>query len=147
MNWNKKLLCLPLLFFTIMAQAQNGPRERVKTLKVAFLTERLSLTSQEAQSFWPIYNEHEERIETFRRKERRQLAGRMMDAPDLSDQEAEKLLDELMTLHAEKLEANTQYLNKVRQVLSAKKTLLLIKAEEDFRKSLLQQFRKKRGGG
>ncbi len=146
MNWNKKLLCLPLLFFAIMAQAQNGPRERVKTLKVAFLTERLSLTSQEAQSFWPIYNEHEERMDTFRRKERRQLVGRMMDAPDLSDQEAEKLLDELMALHAEKLKADTQYLNKVRQVLSAKKTLLLIKAEEDFKKRLLHQFRKKRGG-
>lgn len=143
---NKKLIIIPVLLMAILVQAQDNARNKVKTLKVAFLTERLDLSSQEAQLFWPIYNEHEERMEAFRRKERRQIAGRWMDASDLSPQEAEKLLDELMVLQTQKLEANKQYLNEVRKVLSAKKTLLLIKAEEDFKKRLLQQFRKRRGG-
>ena len=143
---NKKLIILPMLLMAVLMHAQDNGREKVKTFKVAFLTERLDLSSQEAQLFWPIYNKHEERMEAFRRKERRQIAGRWMDASDLSAQEAEKLLDELMALQTEKLEANKQYLNQVRKVLSAKKTLLLIKAEEDFKKRLLQQFWKRRGG-
>lgn len=143
---NKKFIWIPILLMAVFVQAQDNARDKVKTYKVAFLTERLDLSSQEAQLFWPIYNEHEERMEAFRRKERRQMAGRWMDASELSAQEADKLLDELMALQTEKLEANKQYLNKVRKVLSAKKTLLLIKAEEDFKKRLLQQFRKRRGG-
>lgn len=143
---NKKFIWIPILLMAVFVQAQDNARDKVKTYKVAFLTERLDLSSQEAQLFWPIYNEHEERMEAFRQKERRQIAGRWMDASELSAQEADKLLDELMALQTEKLEANKQYLNKVRKVLSAKKTLLLIKAEEDFKKRLLQQFRKRRGG-
>lgn len=147
MNWNRNLLWIPVLLIGFYVQAQDNARDKIKTLKVAFLTERLSLSSQEAQLFWPVYNDHEEFMEAMRRKERRQMAMRMMDASDLNNQEAEELLDELMALHTEKLEANKTYLNEVRQVLSAKKTLLLIKAEEDFKKRLLQQVQKRRGRG
>ena len=35
----------------------NGWRERVRSEKVAFLTEEIDLTESEAQVFWPIYNQ------------------------------------------------------------------------------------------
>jgi len=43
------------------AQGNQEKREKVKALKVAFLTEKLALTSEEAQKFWPIYNAFEEK--------------------------------------------------------------------------------------
>ena len=46
-----------------MASAQNDNREqkteKVQALKIAFITQKLELTSEEAQRFWPVYNRYE----------------------------------------------------------------------------------------
>ncbi|RDY61222.1 Spy/CpxP family protein refolding chaperone [Flagellimonas nanhaiensis] len=144
MNKNRLIILLAFLLGTTWFYAQGPARERIKTLKVAFITERIGLTSQEAQSFWPIYNEHEEKLEAIRRKERHE---RISFADNLSNNEASDLLDRLIALQTEKHEANRFFLSKIRKVLSPNKTLLLLKAEEDFKKRLLQQYRKRKGGG
>jgi hypothetical protein len=131
---------------TAYLHAQGPVRDRIKTLKVAFITERVGLTSQEAQQFWPIYNAHEETLENIRRKERRELRSRISLAQDLTDSESSTLLNNLMALQKEKHNAEQDFITKIRTVISAKKTLLLIKAEEDFKKRLLQQYRKHNGG-
>lgn len=145
---NKRILILfALLVGTAYLHAQGPVRDRIKTLKVAFITERVGLTSQEAQQFWPIYNAHEETLENIRRKERRELRSRISLAQDLTDSESSTLLNNLMALQKEKHNAEQDFITKIRTVISAKKTLLLIKAEEDFKKRLLQQYRKHNDGG
>lgn len=133
---------------TCQLWAQNGPvRDRVKTLKVAFITERLSLTSKEAQLFWPVYNEHEEKLEAIRRKERMELRGRASMVQELSDGEASKLLSQYLSLQQEKQQVEREMVTNLQEVISAKKIIMLFKAEEDFKKRLLQQYRKRRAGG
>jgi|TARA_E500000318_G_C3512919_1_gene193082 formate dehydrogenase maturation protein FdhE len=127
--------------------AQGPGRERIKSLKVAFITERVGLTSEEAQQFWPIYNEHEETLENMRRKERMELHANISRVQELSTNESEKLLDNLLTLQFEKQKAERDFLSKLRTVIPAKKVLLLVKAEEDFKRQMIQQFRKRRGRG
>ena len=59
------LFVLAVLSMGAFAQAPQGPRrggdngwrERVRSEKVAFLTQDIDLTESEAQVFWPIYNE------------------------------------------------------------------------------------------
>jgi|TARA_R110000744_G_scaffold20424_7_gene53557 archaellum biogenesis ATPase FlaH len=127
--------------------AQGPVRNRIKTLKVAFITEQVGLTSKEAQQFWPIYNEHEETLENMRRKERMELYANISRAQELSTNESEKLLDNLLALQFEKQKAERDFLSKLRTVIPAKKVLLLVKAEEDFKRQMIQQFRKRRGRG
>jgi hypothetical protein len=127
--------------------AQGPVRDRIKTLKVAFITERVGLTSEEAQQFWPIYNEHEDTLEEIRRKERAELEVNMARAQDLSNNESERLLDRLLELQFEKQKVDQEFLSKLRTVIPAKKVLLLVKAEEDFKRQMIQEFRKRRGGG
>ena len=38
----------------------------MQALKIAFITQRLDLTSAEAEKFWPIYNEYEVEINNLR---------------------------------------------------------------------------------
>lgn len=127
--------------------AQGPVRNRIKTLKVAFITEQVGLTSKEAQQFWPIYNEHEETLENMRRKERMELYANISRAQELSTNESEKLLDNLLALQFEKQKAERDFLSKLRTVIPPKKVLLLVKAEEDFKRQMIQQFRKRRGRG
>ncbi len=148
MNWRNSILLIALVLMTCQLWAQNGPvRDRVKTLKVAFITERLSLTSKEAQLFWPVYNEHEEKLEAIRRKERMELRGRASMVQELSDGEASKLLSQYLSLQQEKQQVEREMVTNLQEVISAKKIIMLFKAEEDFKKRLLQQYRKRRAGG
>ena len=145
---NKKVLFLVVFLAGFFAAwTQEGPvRERIKTLKVAFITERVGLTSKEAQQFWPIYNENEDKLEAIRRKERAEMGPRATPA-SLSDAESEQLLDELIALQGEKHLIHQNFIAKIRKVIPPRKVLLLLKAEEDFKKRLLQQFRKRKQGG
>jgi len=149
MNINKNILIvLFLLFSTTLMFGQRRPdKEKIKSLKVAYITERLDLTSSEAQAFWPIYNAHEEQMESYRNQERSQIYSKLKDMESLSDQETETLFKELIILENQKHAANQQFLKDIRKVVSAKKTFLLLKTENGFKRRLLQQYRQKQGGG
>jgi uncharacterized protein YwqG len=149
MNKFGKIWVFAMLLLTVtLASGQGRPgMDKIKSLKVAFITERVDLTSKEATMFWPVYNEHEEALGQIRRKERMEIRSKMVDFENLSEDEADKLLDQLIELEKEKQELNTLFLSKIRGVISPKKTLLLIKAEEDFKKRLLKQIQQRRQGG
>ncbi|MDF0716315.1 hypothetical protein PY092_09165 [Muricauda sp. 334s03] len=144
MNKRALILCT-LLFGTFLMHAQGPVRDRIKTLKVAFITEQVGLTSDEAQQFWPIYNAHEETMEDIRRKERTEIHANIARAQELSLNESEQLFDNLLALQFDKQKAEREFLSKLRTVIPAKKVLLMVKAEEDFKKQMIQQFRKRRG--
>ena len=146
MNWNKIILTLALILTTLNIAAQRPGRERIKTLKVAYITEQLSLDSKEAQQFWPVYNAHEEKMETLRRQRRSKFGERLADLSALSDAEAEDMLSKYVDLQMEKQRLESEYLKDLRGVISAKKIILLFKAEENFKKRLLQQVRRRRNG-
>lgn len=147
LNIEKTFLLSGILLFSIFCIGQQRPaQERIRTLKVGFLTERLALTSEEAQQFWPIYNEHERKVESLLLRERQQFKGRLATLADMSDSEASKLLSQYMALQKEKADAQQVFVKNLDGVLSAKKIIRLLKAEEDFKKRLLQQIRKRRAG-
>ena len=63
----KRFLLFTFLFmagFTI--QAQNG--NRLEALKIAYITNKLNLSPEEAQKFWPIYNQYSLELKVARLK-------------------------------------------------------------------------------
>ncbi len=144
----KILVFVTLLLMAAIVSGQGRPgMDKIKSLKVAFITERVGLTSNEATMFWPVYNEHEDALAQIRRKERLEIKSKMVDFDNLSETEANRLLDQLIDLEKEKQELNVEFLSNIREVISPKKTFLLIKAEEDFKKRLLRQIQQRRQGG
>lgn len=137
---NRALFIL-LVLCTTMGYAQRGKKEKIKSLKVAFITEKLDLSSKEAQQFWPVYNEFEEKRQSLRQKELTQIRGKMQDATALTEAQAVRLLEQYTTFHTEEEKLNKSYLNEIKKVLSAKKTLLLLRSEEDFKLQLIRQYR------
>lgn len=44
----------------VKAQDGDDPRgEKIQSLKIAFITQKLGLSASEAQRFWPVYNRYE----------------------------------------------------------------------------------------
>tara|TARA_R110000868_G_scaffold257575_3_gene514811 strand:+ start:42494 stop:42946 length:453 start_codon:yes stop_codon:yes gene_type:complete len=138
----------PLLFLVAtlsLSSQEKQDWEKIKSLKVAFITERLDLTSKEAQSFWPIYNEHQTKKEGFFRVERFEIGSEIKNLDALSEAQASELLLRMQKLEEEKQKAEKSFIEKISKTISAKKTILLMRSEEDFKRQLIKQYRQKRG--
>lgn len=141
-----KLFITVLLLFTTLSFAQDRSREKIKALKVAYLTEHLELTSEEAQEFWPVYNEYESKRNELRKKQWVEIKSKLKEVGSLNEQEAQSLLSAYLKIEEEEEELEKDFLNNVSKVISAKKTLLLMRSEEDFKRQLIKQYRHNRGG-
>ncbi len=141
----KKLLLILILSLSISAFAQDKDRyERIKALKIAFITERLELNETEAQKFWPIYNA----FEAKNQKLRQQFSGRDRKEKfdGLSEQEAKSFLDKMMTADTDKHQLKQQFVKDLLKVLPAKKIILLKATEDAFNRRMMEQFKKRREG-
>lgn len=146
---NKAPLVITILFMAMnlsFAQKSNKPDfQKIKALKVAFFTERLALTTAEAETFWPVYNEYEKNRFRLGKKEHLEFYSKLGDE-NVSEKEASELLRKYIKIEEEEEELDKAFTLRIKKLLSAKKTLLLIKAEKDFKKRLIKQYRKKHGG-
>lgn len=144
MNYTKHILALLLCFsFAWQAYSQRAQdQQRIKTIKIAFLTERLSLSSDEAEIFWPLYNEYQSEKQRLRETEKREIHQALRDRQDFSESEARNLLELYISLEEEQEELDKDFIQEMSKTLSARKTLMLFKAEADFKRQLLQRFSK-----
>jgi len=154
-NINVFLLCC--LLFVSLCSAQVGtppkqqqqaagsaPRERVEALKVGFLTQRLNLTSAEAKAFWPVYNEYEAELEQLRKARRENLLNARDNWDQLSDAEVEKIVESELASRQQELDLLKKYHSRFKQVLPIKKVARLYKAQEDFKRELLERIKENR---
>jgi len=146
-NLKKIVLTILLLASTQFFAQKSYDNERIKSLKIAFITERLDLSSKEAQVFWPIYNEYQENREALRQRERSQIRSKIRDSENLTEKEANELLRQYLSFEEEEEELDKNFIQKVTKVISAKKTLLLLRSEEEFKRQLIKQYRNKNSGG
>lgn len=141
-----KRLIIPfiLMLFCTSITAQKGKmHERIKAQKVAYITEQLNLTSDEAEKFWPIYNAFDEKMHEYRRKEMRELRERMRNE-NISESEAIKLIDDYLTLEGKEHKAEVQMFKDLRKILPAKKIVKLKTAEDSFNRILMDRLKQRR---
>lgn len=124
---------------------QGAKKERIKALKIAFYTERIGLSSEEAEVFWPLYNEYESKREALRNEEQKEVRDRIGATNDFDEQEATEILNRYLQLEEQQEELDKQFYRELAAELSAAKVLRLFRAEHEFRRRLLQEYRK-RGG-
>ena len=67
-------------------QGKRPTKEKIKAMKISYITSELDLSPKEAQVFWPIYNEFEAKMEGFH-KERRAEHKKHKTEGELSDKE------------------------------------------------------------
>ena len=137
-----------ILMCTISLSAQDNREkreERIRTFKVGFLTERLELSSKEAQDFWPVYNEFDKKMEGLRKSEFEVLRSARQDKDNLTEAQAEDILSMVLDVEQKRAIYKTELAKKLTKVIPVKKILALFKAEEDFKRRLLKELRNKRG--
>jgi len=66
--------------------SQESRAERLKSLRIALITEALELTPEEAQVFWPVYNAREAALQKHREEIHDQLMRFRVERKELSPQ-------------------------------------------------------------
>lgn len=140
----KKLITLSILFLlTLNAFSQGKEKEeRIKALKIAFITERLALTETEAQKFWPIYNAFEDQNNTLRRKAHNRPKAEDFDS--MTEQDAKSMINEMISIETQRSQLREKFMNDLLAVLPAKKVVNLKIAEDAFNKRMFEEFKKRR---
>ena len=112
----------------------NGWRERVRSEKVAFLTQEIDLTESEAQVFWPIYNEIQKaERESFEAVQKAYTAMEKGVQEKKTGKEMEKLVHAYIDAKDKNDGIETKYMNKLLKALPAEKVARYYVAEEKFR--------------
>ena len=101
--------------------------EKIQALKIAFITQKLELSSDEAQKFWPVFNRYEVDMKQVWRDNR--------NGADALDKE-EKILNV-------KKRFRTDFI----KIIGQQKTNTLFNAEKEFRNVLMNQLKNKHGEG
>ena len=142
-----------LLLFSISIFAQDGNDkkekwEQIKALKVSFLTTELKLTSDESEKFWPVYNAYEEKQYKIRHDKMRAIVRKIDEVgPDkMSEKDALSYLDQLEDADEELFNLRKKLVADLKPIIGPARILKLKKAEEDFNKKLLKQYKEKKKG-
>lgn len=142
----KKITIILFVLMTAWSSfSQNSDKkEKIKSLKVAFITEGLALTQTEAQKFWPIYNAYE----TEKDAQRKLGYEKRKDfSKDISEAQAKTMLNDLIKFERDRENLRVDFIENLlsRNILPAKKILLLKTVEDEFNRKMLHEYKKRHG--
>jgi len=138
---------------SIVAQYGAGQRdfkehkEKIKTHKIAYITDKLDLSPEEAEKFWPVYNKHQEEMESSNKKFGEKYHDKVENITILSDWEAEEFVNARLEHEQQQLDSKKVFISDLKTILPSKKIILLMEAERDFRVELMKKLAGRGGPG
>lgn len=119
------LLAAMIIVSAFAAKAQDTPpvdenqkQEKIQALYVAYITQQLALTPDEAQKFWPVHTQFTN-----------ELKGVRSDMPELEKQQAV-------------LNIKKKYQENFNRVLGPRRCERFFKMDGEFKRKLLERIRK-----
>ncbi len=143
---------ITLMLMSVVTQAQeerefNGPGhdrmiEKMEAMRVAFLSNRLDLTTDEATKFWPLYNEFSKKRLDLRRDQMEERRDRKRQ--NLSEEESKEVLENQFELQEKELTLKKNYYEKFEAILPAQKLARLEPAEMEFNHEVIRKLKERR---
>ena len=135
----KTSIVLSFLLIGSMVFGQVGKRrealeERIKSLKIAFVTEKLALTPDESEKFWPVYNQMEAERASL-------MAEKKSDfGDDITDKEAQLYITRHFDIREKEIQLERRYIDKLKTLLPDRKVAKLLWAEKQFRQEVMSNI-------
>jgi hypothetical protein len=131
------------------AMAQDQPEteqdpktvEKINALRIAYISEKLGLTTEQAEKFWPVYREFSDK----RKELRQELIGARKQLKQGQDPNTDERLMKLgLELKQRELDLEKTYSERLLKVITAQQILNLRKAEGDFHQMIRDQIQQRR---
>ncbi|TAN17049.1 MAG: hypothetical protein EPN37_07375 [Chitinophagaceae bacterium] len=157
----KIIVGLPVLLVSVTLSLpafsqQNNPQDeqgnnennqqKIEALKMAYLTNQLNLSPEEAQKFWPVYNQYEQDLQQINKEERANRQARD-NLKNPTDQQIEQSLDKDFQLRQQALQLKEKYSQQFRKVIPSHKVAKLYQSEREFNMTLIQELHRRQNAG
>ena len=131
--------CGTTLWVVPLHAQQQDKNERIRALRVAFITDKLQLTPEESEKFWPLYNQYEAEQKRIRQRYKVDL-----DLNAMSDQEVERSVTDRFELEEQVIKLKRDYFQRMKSFMAVRKIALLLRSEQDFNRELLRRIQEAR---
>lgn len=130
------------LLFKINAQDDfqkaKGRGDKIRAAKVGLITNRLSLTEEQAKGFWVVYDEFDKKRNEIRRNIRQMTA----ESRNITTSDDRILADikEIMSLKQKEVDLEKEYLTKFLKTINIRQVSELYKTEQLFNQMLVKKL-------
>ena len=143
----KKYIIFISFFFiinTIYAQSERFSREKIEAYKKLYLTDKLKLDPTTETAFWETYKSYEDSLAKVRKEHRLSIRKLNFDNDSATVQEYDEQIDIYMSYEKKKVELRGKLIAELKEVMSFRKTYMLFRYEDDFRREMMKKLRESR---
>lgn len=112
--------------------------EKIQSARIALISNRLGLTPEQAQKFWPIYNEYVQKRRDLQQDLMKDRQGVNMN--DLTEEQSRKLMEQSMDIKQRMLDLEKDYSGRLQKIITAQQMLELRQAEQEFRQMIIERL-------
>jgi hypothetical protein len=131
------LITLSLFCYPPASQAQQGSdaeiKDRIRAAEIAYLAQKLDLTPDEAQKFWPLYNQYTKEVEILIAERRKRNKAPQQHLQPTDDKE--------LGYERRMLDIKTHYSQEFQKVLPPSKAGNVFRSEREFRNQLIRTMK------
>jgi hypothetical protein len=138
------MLIFILISSFLMVSAQNPNRERLDAYKIAFFTKKLNLSPQEAEKFWPVYNENQRQKSQIQAEKISLMKTVNMNEVSLTDKEVTDIGNRYCETLVKESELAVTFHKKLQEILPPVKVIRVYQAENQYRVQLLNELQQRR---
>ena len=140
----KKLMLtyiLILITVFVFGQPSGTERDNIRKQKVEFFNRNLKLSKAEADKFWPVYNDYQNRKNKISSEKRALMSYYLQNADYMSKAEITETLEKYLSFEKKETDLLINFSEKLRNVLPDEKVLKVYVTEIKFKNYLLKQLR------
>lgn len=130
-------------YSSLLAQRPSGQqydKEKLEAARVAFITNRLDLKADQAEKFWPIFNQYNE----DRGKLMNQISAiNRNSSQDISDAKAREMIQQRLSLQQMLLDKEKKFMEEVIKTITPVQAMKLGGVNREFTR---QVYRMQQGG-
>ena len=128
----------------IRLSAQNTNLEKLNDYKIGFFTKKLNLTSEEAEKFWPVYNDYQGQRNLIQLEKVKLNRNFNQNEITLSDKQLEEMGNKYVDCMVQESNLAVSFHRKLKEVLPPVKVILYYQAENQYKVQLLNELQNQR---
>ena len=129
------LMLVCCLFLVSGSFAQNKGKSDIRSIKIAMLTDRMNMTPQQSQKFWPLYKRYEDELRVIWRQKK------VIRENSKNSKNPRQDLDRMEQLDGRQLSIKAKYKDEFLKVISARQLAAMNAAEADFKRLLIERWK------
>ncbi len=136
-------IILALFLISFWANAQNREAmKKIESARIALITERLGLSPNQAEKFWPVYREYNLQRRELRKEFRETRQG--VDMKTLTEEQSKQLIQKALDIKQKELNLEKDYSHRMTEVITTQQLFKLKNAEKDFQQMILKRIQDQR---